>query len=111
MLQIAELEEIPQWKWCAWSADTLEKTPHNVLILDEAVRAAALLSPLHSRPPAADKAISLLDTAGGPRGADVAHAACQRTVPAPAAKSGGNGTVAVAEAGKWGFSQMSGAMR
>lgn len=84
--------------------DTLEKH-HNVLILDEAVRAAVQLS--HRYIPARqlpDKAISLLDTAAARVALTLHHAACQRTVPAPAAKSGGNGTVAVAEAGKNGDS-------
>ncbi|QUJ08303.1 hypothetical protein KCP77_21095 [Salmonella enterica subsp. enterica] len=59
--------------------DTLEKH-HNVLILDEAVRAAVQLFSLYSRRQLPDKL--------PPRPvADAAHAACQRTVPAPAAKA------------------------
>ncbi|HAF0823704.1 TPA: AAA domain-containing protein [Salmonella enterica subsp. enterica serovar Sandiego] len=63
VLQIAEPEEIPAMEMVRGLVDTLEKH-HNVLILDEAVRAAVQLS--HRYIPARqlpDKAISLLDTA------------------------------------------------
>ncbi|WP_122057508.1 type VI secretion system ATPase TssH [Salmonella enterica] len=61
VLQIAEPEEIPAMEMVRGLVDTLEKH-HNVLILDEAVRAAVQLS--HRYIPARqlpDKAISLLD--------------------------------------------------
>lgn len=60
VLQIAEPEEIPAMEMVRGLVDTLEKH-HNVLILDEAVRAAVQLS--HRYIPARqlpDKAISLL---------------------------------------------------
>ncbi|APZ64731.1 AAA family ATPase [Salmonella enterica subsp. enterica serovar Stanley] len=63
VLQIAEPEEIPAMEMVRGLVDTLEKH-HNVLILDEAVRAAVQLS--HRYIPARQlpgKAISLLDTA------------------------------------------------
>jgi len=63
VLQIAEPEEIPAMEMVRGLVETLEKH-HNVLILDEAVRAAVQLS--HRYIPARqlpDKAISLLDTA------------------------------------------------
>ncbi|VEB62858.1 ClpB protein [Salmonella enterica subsp. enterica] len=85
--------------WIRW------KKHHNVLILDEAVRAAVQLS--HRYIPARqlpDKAISLLDTAAA-RVALTLH-----TPPASVQflrqqlKAAENGTVAVAEAGKNGDS-------
>ncbi|EAA7193222.1 type VI secretion system ATPase TssH [Salmonella enterica subsp. enterica serovar Napoli] len=63
VLQIAEPEEIPAMEMVRGLVDTLEKH-HNVLVLDEEVRAAVQLS--HRYIPARqlpDKAISLLDTA------------------------------------------------
>lgn len=63
VLQISEPEELPAIEMVRGLVDTLEKH-HNVLILDEAVRAAVHLS--HRYIPARqlpDKAISLLDTA------------------------------------------------
>lgn len=63
VLQIAEPGEIPAMEMVRGLVETLEKH-HNVLILDEAVRAAVQLShryiPSRQLP---DKAISLLDTA------------------------------------------------
>ncbi|WP_318371759.1 type VI secretion system ATPase TssH [Enterobacter sp.] len=63
VLQVAEPEELSAIEMVRGLVDTLEKH-HNVLILDEAVRAAVQLS--HRYIPARqlpDKAISLLDTA------------------------------------------------
>lgn len=98
VLQVAEPGETAAVEMVRGLVETLEKH-HNVLILDEAVRAAVQLS--HRYIPARqlpDKAISLLDTAAA-CGAVAAYTSCTCAVSAPTTESRQYGAGAFVKAG------------